>query len=350
MAKQKTNLFPKLHNATWPGVVGKGVPGAEPVIDFDTMLKLTSDADVGGIKFDGFDLSLGKPHFDLDSIEEETKRLVDKVTTLHLEVGTVVPAIWQSAGGGSAFGNDADRKRFLEQVKKGCQVASELRKLGVRPNGCVRIDTAGSVEEWTKNPEQNQKLIAETFKEACKIAADYDEVLACEGEICWGGIHSWRRMLQILEIVDLPQTLGFQADMAHTLLYLLGYNAPEDRILPENFDWSDVDTFDRAYKTMTNALRHWTVDLHIAQNDASVFGSGTHDKTGRHCLPNDPNGKLDIVKYAGFWLADEDGLTKRFNHICWDGCMFANSVMMNPQTWTDILAAMSAVRARHGWK
>ena len=30
-------------------------------------------------------------------------------------------------------------------------------------------------------------------------------------------------------MVDRPQTLGFQADMAHTLLYTMGYNAPEDR-------------------------------------------------------------------------------------------------------------------------
>ncbi len=27
--------------------------------------------------------------------------------------------------------------------------------------------------------------------------------------------------------------------MAHTLLYTLGYNAPEDRILPEDYDWSN---------------------------------------------------------------------------------------------------------------
>ena len=32
------NTFPKLHNAAWPGVVGKGSPGAEPPIEFDTML------------------------------------------------------------------------------------------------------------------------------------------------------------------------------------------------------------------------------------------------------------------------------------------------------------------------
>ena len=58
---------------------------------------------------------------------------------------------------------------------------------------------------------------------------------------------------------------------------------------------------------MTDALRPWTIDFHVAQNDATVKGSGSHDKTGRHCLPHDPNGKLDIVKHAGFWLRDENG-------------------------------------------
>ena len=81
-----------------------------------------------------------------------------------------------------------------------------------------------------------------------------------------------------------------------------------------------------------------------------MHGTGSHDKTGRHCLPNDPNGKLDIVKVAGFWLRDEHGnLTKKFQHICWDGCMFPNKIMMEPKTWNTILAAMIAVREEHGW-
>ena len=62
---------------------------------------------------------------------------------------------------------------------------------------------------------------------------------------------------------------------------------------------------------MTDALRPWTIDFHVAQNDATVKGSGSHDKTGRHCLPNDPNGKLDIVKHAGFWLRDEQRQARR---------------------------------------
>ena len=79
-------------------------------------------------------------------------------------------------------------------------------------------------------------------------------------------------------------------------------------MLPENYDWSDPDRPGRsARETMTQALRPWTIDFHVAQNDATVKGSGSHDKTGRHCLPLDPNGKLDIVTARGFWLRDDNG-------------------------------------------
>ena len=43
-------------------------------------------------------------------------------------------------------------------------------------------------------------------------------------------------------------------------------------------------------------------------------------------------------------------VTKKFRHICWDGCMFPNEVMMQPATWNSILAAMLAVREAHGWR
>ena len=158
-------------------------------------------------------------------------------------------------------------------------------------------------------------------------------------------------MVALLERVGEPETVGFQADMAHTLLYTLGENAPEDRILPSDFDWKDRATLDEALKTLTDALRPWTIDFHVAQNNGTVFGSGSHDKTGRHCQATDPTGKLDIPRHAGYWLRDEAGqpLT-RLRHICWDGCMFPNEVMAKQQTWNDILAAMIKVRDQHGWR
>ena len=120
--------------------------------------------------------------------------------------------------------------------------------------------------------------------------------------------------------------------------------------MPSDFRWDDTPAFEAGYKRLTDMLRPWTIDFHVAQNNGEVFGSGSHDKTGRHCLPNAPDGKLDVVKYAGYWLRDDDGEpNKRFEHICWDGCMFPNETLMNPRTWNDILAMMVAVRDAHGW-
>ena len=64
------NNYPKLHNAAWPGVVGKG-PDSEPPIDLDTMLDLTAAAEVDGTQFDGIDLFLFAPHVDIDASHDE---------------------------------------------------------------------------------------------------------------------------------------------------------------------------------------------------------------------------------------------------------------------------------------
>ena len=348
--KTPTNNFPKLHNAMWPGLVGKGSPGAEPCIDLDTMLDLTAKAEVNGTRFDGVDIFLFEPHINIDSSDDDVKRLADKIAAKGLVVGSVVAPIWPPTGGGSAMGSDDERKKFVGQVAKGCRIAARFRALGVRPHGVVRIDSACSVTDWDKNPKGNTQKIIATFKEAAQVAKDHGERLAAEGEICWGGMHSWKYMLQVLEGVGQPKWLGFQADMAHTLLYVLGFNAPEHRLVPEKFSW-EPDKFHAAMKKLTAALRLWTIDFHVAQNDGTVLGSGTHEKTGHHCLATDPNGKLNIARDAGYWMRDAAGkVTKKFKHICWDGCMFPNAVMMQQQTWNDILAAMIQVRENHGWR
>ena len=349
MSTATTNTFPALHNAMWPGLVGKG-PDSEPSIDLDAMLDLTAAARVDGERFEGVDLFLSLPHTDIDSSDDDLAALAENLASKELRAGSLVAPVWPTTGGGSSMGTTEERDRFLTQVMKACRIGSKLRDLKIRNYGVVRIDSAAGVAEWAQDPRGNTKRIAETFREACNIAESFGERLAAEGEICWGGMHSWRHNVQLLEMVDRPKTLGYQADMAHTMLFTMGYNAAEDRLLRDNFDWRDTEQLREAYAKMAAALRPWTIDFHVAQNDGTVKGEGSHDNTGRHCPPCDPNGKLDIVRDAGVWLRGEDGQpTHAVQHICWDGCMFPNSVMMNPKTWEDVLRTMIAVRDAHGW-
>src|SRR5580704_14315557 len=159
-----TNNWPKLHNAAWPGVVGKG-PDSEPPIDLDTILDLTVAANVDGVKFDGVDLFLFAPHVDIDSSDDDLKKLADNVRSRNLVIGTVVAPVWPPTGGGSAMGGDADRKQFCDQVRKGCHIARRLRELGIRPYGVVRIDSACGPSDWLMAPAENTRRIAEAFRQ-----------------------------------------------------------------------------------------------------------------------------------------------------------------------------------------
>src|SRR5437868_2126689 len=177
-----TNAFPALHNAMWPGLVGKG-PDSEPPIDLDTMLNLTAAAEVDGVRFEGADLFLSLPHTDIDCSADDVARLAEKLESKNLKAGSLVAPVWPATGGGSAMGSEEERGRFLMQVKKACGIGRKLRDVGVRPYGVIRIDSAASPAEWAKNPEANTKRIAQTFREAGVIAESLGERLAAEGEI-----------------------------------------------------------------------------------------------------------------------------------------------------------------------
>ena len=339
-------MKPRLHNAMWPGLVGKGTDeGQEPPISLARMLELTAAAEVNGQKFEGVDYFLFHPHTDPDASDDELRRIADLIASHNLVVGSLVAPVWPGTVGDSAMGTDEQQQKFLTAVEKACRIAKVFNEHGIRQYGVIRIDSAEfGVEAWKADPETNTKRIADTFKKAAKIAADHGERLAAEGEICWAGMHSWKAMLNLLEEVGMPESLGFQADLAHSYTFMLGYNAPEDALIsPDHTE----EAFWPAYKEMTDKLRPWTIDFHVAQNDGTVHGAGAHDKTGKHCRADDPNGKLDITRCAGYWL--EGAADRGIQHICWDGCMFPNEILEQADTWNTILDAMIKVREAHHW-
>src|SRR6478752_10801140 len=123
-----TYAYPALHNAMWPGLVGKG-PDSEPPIDLETMLDLTAATEVDGVRFDGVDLFLSDPHTSIDASPDDLKRLAAGVGRRGLVVGSLVAPVWPPTGGGSAMGDEEDRKKFLTQVKKTCAMARRFRDL-----------------------------------------------------------------------------------------------------------------------------------------------------------------------------------------------------------------------------
>jgi sugar phosphate isomerase/epimerase len=187
-----SNASPKLHNAMWPGLVGKGTDeGQEPPISLEKMLDLTAAADINGQKFEGIDYFLFLPHTNPEATDDELKKIADLIASKGFNVGSLVAPVWPGTIGDSAMGDDEQQGKFLSAVKMACRIARIFNEHGVRKYGCIRIDSAEfGVAKWKENPGAGTARIVETFKEAAKIAADSGERLAAEGEICWAGMHS----------------------------------------------------------------------------------------------------------------------------------------------------------------
>ncbi len=145
--------WPAIHNAMWPGLVGKG-PDSEPPIDLETMLDLTAQAAANGTKFDGVDLFLFDPHVSIDATDDDLAKLRDTIAARGFVVGSLVAPVWPPTGGGAAMGSTEDRKNFVTQVRKACAIGRQTEgprhpllrrrphRLGVEP------DRVGQGSRW----------------------------------------------------------------------------------------------------------------------------------------------------------------------------------------------------------
>ena len=136
-----SNAFPKLHNAMWPGLVGKGDDeGQEPPISLQRMLELTAAAEVNGQKFEGVDYFLFHPHTDPDASDDELKQIADLIASHDLVVGSLVAPIWPGTVGDSAMGDDEQQQKFLLAIEKACRIAAVFNDIGIRNGGVIRVD------------------------------------------------------------------------------------------------------------------------------------------------------------------------------------------------------------------
>ena len=273
--------------------------------------------------------------------------MADHIASYGLTVGSFVAPIWAGAGGGSAIGSREERDRFVSQVRKAAAIGRQMRELGIRPTGGIRINSSASVSDWDKDPAGNTRLIAETFREAGKAAEDHGEFLVAKGEICWGGMHSWREKVNLLEKAAYREWLAFRTTW-RTRFCTRWAQCAGGSPRPRRLRLGSLSTRRGATK-VTAALRPWTLIFMSRRTTApSSVPAPTKDRPPLQV--DDPDGKLDIAEHAGFWIRGDNGELTAMRHICWDGCMFPNEIMTAQQTWNDVLGAMIAVRDAHGWQ
>src|SRR3954467_210826 len=109
-----THSFPKLHNAMWPGLVGKGDgPGQEPPISLAKMLDLTAAASGDGQKCHGMDYFLFLRDTNPEASDEELKKIADLIASKGFAVGSLVAPVWPGTVGDSPMGDDGPGEKFL---------------------------------------------------------------------------------------------------------------------------------------------------------------------------------------------------------------------------------------------
>ena len=164
----------------WPGLVGKG---SESEPRHRSRHHDRPDRQGRGEWYrssTAIDIFHVAPHTNIDFTDDEVKRLAEKVPEAQPDIGSIVAPVWPPVGGGSAMGSAADRKKFVANVEKSCNLGTATARPGrAAATASIRIDSAASPGEWAKDPAGNTKKIAKTFREACSVAADYGERLAC---------------------------------------------------------------------------------------------------------------------------------------------------------------------------
>ena len=123
------NNYPRLHNACWPGVVGKGTPDSEPFVGLDTLLELTASAEHDGQKFDGVDLWLADPHISIDSTPDDIKRVIEGV--LVKTGSTVRVSVRRALGGATGLARlrETVEREFLTQDEDEVSMRQVMAKL-----------------------------------------------------------------------------------------------------------------------------------------------------------------------------------------------------------------------------
>ena len=333
---EHTNNYPKLHNAMWPGVVGKGSGDGEPIIALDTLLELTSKAEYEGQKFDGVDLWLADPHVSIDSItrrRQARRRAHSRATASRSDPSSLRSGAAPAAA--RRWATPTSASASSSAVRKGMRHRQADARDGHPPDRRIRVDSSTSVEDWDKDPAPAPRRSPRPFARPARSPWTTARSCAIEGEICWGGMHSWRENVQAAR--------GWSACPASSAtrptwrIRCSSSSAPTPRRTGCSPRISTGATRPRSMPPtkVADALRPWTprfprrperrhdVRLRLPRSD-------------RPALPGRRSQRPARCHQARRLLAARrhGNVTKTMRHICWDGCMFPNDVMSSRRPGT----------------
>ena len=221
-----------------------------------------------------------------------------------------------------------------------------LNKHGVRKYGVIRIDSADSPTHWAADPKGNTQENRRHVSRGGKSRQRSRRALAAEGEICWAGMHSWSDMVDLLEAVDMPDTVGFQADHGpHVSLPARLQRRRSTRCSKPGYSDAEfgagLQEDDRRPAPLDDRFPRRPERRHASTAPAATT------KPAATARPTTPTASSTSSNAPA--TGSKTPASRGIQHICWDGCMFPNAMLENQQTWNTILGAMIKVRDAHGW-
>ena len=227
-----------------------------------------------------------------------SRQLADKIAAQGFVVGSVVAPVWPR-----------HRRRLRHRRRRGAQElrAARSRRPAASPSRCANsacAPTASSASTPPAAPATGRRTPTATRRRSPRPSAKparsprtTANASPPRARSAGAACTRWKDMVDLLEGVGMPGHASASRPTWPTPPLPAGLQRPGRSHPAGGLRLAATQAaLDAAYDKLTDALRPWTIDFHVAQNDATVHGSGTHDKTGRHCLANDPNGKLDIAQ------------------------------------------------------
>ena len=270
------HAFPKLHNAMWPGLVGKGAElGAADRPRHDARPDRRRR---GGRRQVRRRRPLPAPTRTRRSTPTTTtiKRLADKVAVARprrrLGGGAGL------AAGGRRLGDGLGRRTASASSRWSPSPAASgqrLRELGVRPYGVIRIDSAPPRRRMGEGPGRQHAAHRRDLPPGLRRRRRPRRAAGLRGRDLLGRhafLEGDGRHARGDRPPGDPRLPGRHG--AHPALRPGRQRARGAARCPRTSTGSDGAALDAALTQLTDALRPWTIDFHVAQNDGTVYGDG----------------------------------------------------------------------------